>query len=145
MQKIQQILMASTITVLALAACSNQKPPTVENSATPEAASPISSAAEPATADTLTQMKGYLTTADTAINANDFTKAKAEFEEFHENWEKVEDGVKDSSKDAYKQIENGIDEVENNLVRPETPKKEQAIAALQSLSKTLDTHASSLK
>lgn len=149
----RQVWIASTLTVLTLMACTSpQQSTTTENSPTPAATS--SAAASPTNTttatgtgakDTPSQMKGYLSQSIEAVKANDFTKAKSDFKEFDESWEKVEDGVKEQSKAGYKEIEDAMDQVENTLVKPAAPDKGKAIAALESLSKTVETHKTRFK
>lgn len=149
MVNLHRFCLASTLALLALTACSNSQPSATENSppSSPAAASPENTTAATKTnaKDTVTQMKGYLAESIKAVQANDLAKAKAEYKECDENWDKVEDGVKEQSKDSYKAIEEAMDQVKNTLVKPTTPDKDKAIAALESLSKTLETHKTSFK
>ncbi len=57
---------------------------------------------------------------DAAVDKNDAAAAKAAFEEFHEGWEAVEDGVRDVSADRYKAIEDAMEAVEDAVVRAST-------------------------
>ena len=160
-------LLISSLLVISLSACGSSpesNTATAPNTAaTPSAASPASPAATTPNPETrgddsnnatmvaantkaeLTKMTDYLKESTDAVQAGEFEKAKGSFKEFDENWEKVEDGIKDQSKDAYKAIEDGMDEVENTLIKPDSPDKDKAIAALNSLSQTVNQYSSTLK
>ena len=146
MINLHRIFIVSTLALLTLTACNSQQP-TADNSPAPTASASPSASPETASAgkDNLTQMKGYVTEAVTAVKANDFAKAKQEYKEYDEKWEEVEDGVRTKSQDAYIKIEKDMDQVKNTLVTPAKPDKAKATAALESLSKTLDANATSLK
>ncbi len=144
MMNLHRILIVSTLALLTLTACNSQQPTADNNSPAP--AAPASPKAAPAAAkDNLTEMKGYVTQAVTAVKANNFAKAKQEYKEYDEKWEAVEDGVRTKSQDAYIKIEKDMTQVTNTLVKPAKPDKTKATAALNALSKTLDANASSLK
>lgn len=165
-------LLISSLLVVSVSACGNSpesNTATAPNSAapnsaaTPSAPSPASPAATTPNPEAkgddsnnatmvaantkaeLTKMTDYLKESTDAVQAGEFEKAKGSFKEFDENWEKVEDGIKDQSKDTYKAIEDGMDEVENTLVKPDSPDKDKAIAALNSLSQTVTQYSSSFK
>ncbi|MGB3206967.1 MAG: hypothetical protein WBB28_18435 [Crinalium sp.] len=143
MMNLHRILIVSTLALLTLTACNSQQPTADNNSPAP--AAPASPKAAPAAKDNLTEMKGYVTQAVTAVKANNFAKAKQEYKEYDEKWEAVEDGVRTKSQDAYIKIEKDMTQVTNTLVKPAKPDKTKATAALNALSKTLDANASSLK
>ena len=148
MINLHRIFIVSTLALLTLTACNTQQQqPTAGNSPAPIASASPSASPETASAgkDNLTQMKGYVTEAVTAVKANDFAKAKQEYKEYDEKWEEVEDGVRTKSQDAYIKIEKDMDQVKNTLVTPAKPDPTKATAALESLSKTLDANATSLK
>ncbi|AFZ15077.1 hypothetical protein Cri9333_4290 [Crinalium epipsammum PCC 9333] len=147
MINLHRILIVSTLALLTLTACNSQQPTADNNSPAP--AAPASPSASPQAAsagkDNLTEMKGYVTEAVTAVKADNFAKAKQEYKEYDEKWEAVEDGVRTKSQDAYIKIEKDMTQVTNTLVKPAKPDKTKATAALNALSKTLDANASSLK
>ena len=146
MINLHRIFIVSTLALLTLTACNSQQP-TADNSPAPTASASPSASPETASAgkDNLTQMKGYVTEAVTAVKANDFAKAKQEYKEYDEKWEEVEDGVRTKSQDAYIKIEKDMDQVKSTLVTPAKPDKAKATAALNALLKTLDANATSLK
>lgn len=155
------MLTGSLLLSLTLAACSTFKPSnstsSSETTPAPTSASPEASPKAEATAETtselsanqpkegLKKLKGSLKRSLAAVKAGDFDKAKKRFDTFEQGWEKIEDGVKARSAESYKAIEAGMDEVENTLVRPTTPDKAKAIAALESFSKTVETQRSKMQ
>ena len=88
---------------------------------------------------------GTIDAAIAAAQAGDLAKAKDEFEEYDEAWEKIEDGIKDASADAYKAIEDDMDEVEIALVKPAQPDKAASLSALQKLRSTIHTQRAKLR
>jgi hypothetical protein len=147
MINLHRIFIVSTLALLTLTACNTEQPTADNNSPVPAPSKSPSASPTTATAgkDNLTEMKGYVTEAVTAVKANNFAKAKQEYKEYDEKWEKVEEGVRTKSQDAYIKIEKDMDQVTNTLVKPAKPDKAKATAALNALSKTLDANASSLK
>ncbi|HEY9693165.1 MAG TPA: hypothetical protein V6D15_13215 [Oculatellaceae cyanobacterium] len=150
MINLPRILAVNTLALLTLTACNSQQPTADNNSPAPAAsaspsASPKTAPASTAGKDNLTEMKGYVTQAVSAVKANNFAKAKQEYKKYDEKWEAVEDGVRTKSQDAYIKIEKDMDQVTNTLVTPAKPDKTKSTAALNALSKTLDANASSLK
>lgn len=149
MKRLNSTLVAGAMLLMVLTACNNANQPEASNSspaANSNPATDVSTAANTPTdaKATLAQMKQVLNETTAAVNAGKFDQAKQKFEQFDRNWEKIEDGVKDRSKDAYKQIEDGMDNVENSL-KAAKPDKNQAIAALGSLSKTMDNYTKTLQ
>ncbi len=142
------LALLSTVSLLSLSACSGSNASNVAPSnAVPEATTAPAAVSTPeAMAPVADQQQVWanmtqdLAAAEAAIKVKDFARAKAKFESFDEGWDRVEDGVKEKSKDAYKQIEEGIDGVKNTLTRPAQPNAEKAAAALQTLAKTVQTY-----
>jgi len=79
-----------------------------------------------------------------SVAAGKFDEAKKEFEKFEPAWGQVEDGVKAKSADSYKQIEEAADKVSDSL-KAAKPDKAKTTAAVDALSKSLDTYAKSVK
>lgn len=69
-----------------------------------------------------------------AVDANDFAKARAEFDKFEDAWSKVEDGVKAKSSDTYNAIEDNVDKLQDAL---KASNKEKSISALQTLNDSI--------
>ena len=110
-------------------------------------ASPAKSAA-PAKGDakqTLTKLNGYLPAAVNALQTNDVATAKKYAKAFSDNWQQkiIQFYVKNKSQDAYNKISAGVDQVNNNLLKPATPDNAKAIAALQSLSQSVKDYTTS--
>ena len=82
---------------------------------------------------------------DAAVDKNDREAAQAAFEEFHEGWEAVEDGVKDVSADSYQAIEEAMEQVKDAVVRDDTLNAVDAKAATAALRQEIETFASTLK
>ncbi len=145
MINLPRILVVSTLVLLTLTACNSQQP-TAGNSPAPTAsASPKAAPASTAGKDNVTELKGYVTETLTAVKANNFAKAKQGYNKIEGKWSKIEDGVRTKSQDTYIKIEKDLSQVVNTVEKPAKPDKNKAIAALNSLSKTLDANASSLK
>lgn len=94
---------------------------------------------------TLTKLNGYLPAAVNALQANDVATAKKYAKGFSDNWQQknIQFYVKNKSQDAYKKISAGVDQVNNNLIKPATPDNAKAIAATQSLSKAVKDYTTS--
>lgn len=80
-----------------------------------------------------------------AMQAGDAAKAKKEFLEFDEEWDKFEDGIKAKSADSYRKIEDAMDDVEASLVKAATVEKDKALAALKKLRQTIDAELPKVK
>jgi putative protein kinase ArgK-like GTPase of G3E family len=145
-----------TLALLVLSACSST--PSTPNSTasapvtTTETASPASPETQAAnqppvsstsnTNDTQAGFTGLQQVVDnttSAIEADDFAKAKQEFGQFETYWQTVEDGVKAKSASTYKIIEDEMDNVTNGLRAP-NPNKAKLLANLKSLSSTLKNY-----
>ncbi|MBW4521185.1 MAG: hypothetical protein KME16_15985 [Scytolyngbya sp. HA4215-MV1] len=140
----------AVLLVVGLGACNNPSPSQSEATASPEAtatteASPVASASPTTTANdtqkVLTEMQAVLAQTKAAVQANDFKKAQAVYADFDEKyWEKIEDGVKEKSKASYKQVEEGMVAISNQLKAPK-PDATKTIAAIDALTKTLNAYA----
>ncbi len=135
---------AGMLSLLVLAACSNNQPSADNSSpaATSDSSTPASTEAD--AKSTFATMKQSLERTTKAVNTDDFDLAKQEFEGFGQNWEKIEDGVREQSKELYKQIEQSMDNVDISL-KDAKPDKTKANTAIQSLSTTLDNYMKTWK
>ena len=115
----------------------------------PKAASPAKAKTAAAVKDgakpTLVKLKGYLPAAVQALQADDIALAKQYAQDFNANWKQkiIQYSVKNTSQPAHKKLSAGVAQVNNNLIKPATPDKAKAIAALQSLSKAVDEYTKS--
>ena len=113
------------IGISALAGCSNANQGTTRTSLT---ASNSSSSGIP-NQEGYKTLLGVVSRTEAAVEARDFTKAKAEFNNFEKNWKQVEDGVKVKSPDTYKAIEDSLNQV-NEEFRGSQPDKQNVLTAL---------------
>lgn len=98
-----------------------------------------------ATADakqTLAKLDGYLPAAVKALEANDNAKAKQYAKSFNDNWQQkiIQASVKNKSQDSFNKITAAVTQVNDNLIKPATPDKAKALAAVQSLSQAVDEY-----
>lgn len=132
--------------LLSLVSCNT--PQSSETASAPSESSAAQSSPAARTADakaTLVEMQQVLTQTGEAVKASDFDKARATYKDFDEKyWEPIEDGVKEKSADTYKQVEEGMTAVSNNL-KASQPNPTKTIAAIESLNKTLSNYASTVK
>lgn len=139
-----RILAVSAVTLIALTGCNNKASDTAKDTpaATPAAptASPVSAPSTPAatTAGNYAGVLGVVTKTKAAVNAGDFAKAKTEFGQFENNWEKVEDGLKAKSDKAYEAIEDSMDNVEKGL-KQSKPDKQKVLAELNSIETSINS------
>jgi len=148
--------LVTVLTLLTLTACSNPNTPTTatspavplaSNAASLETAmSPApSAAASPDSKAGVTGLKAHLTATVDALKMDDFAKAKQHYAEFHSGWDgPIEKSVEKQSKANYEEMEKGEKGVKKNLTETANPKKNQAIAAIQTQIKALETYARSL-
>lgn len=129
-------------------------PGKAQPSATPgsaKQAQPLKAPASPAkttaaaTADakqTLAKLDGYLPAAVQALEANDNAKAKQYAKSFNDNWQQkiIQASVKNKSQDSFNKITAAVTQVNDNLIKPATPDKAKAIAAVKSLSQAVDEY-----
>ena len=117
----------------------------------PKAASPAkgktvaAAAVKDGAKPTLVKLKGYLPAAVQALQADDIAQAKQYAQDFNANWKQkiIQNSVKNTSQPAHKKLSAGVAQVNNNLIKPATPDKAKAIAALQSLSQSVDEYTKS--
>lgn len=88
----------------------------------------------------ITELKKYLTEATEATQDGNFTKAKSDYNEFHNQWKTIEEAFKEKSKRDYAEMEAGMAEVQRSLIDAATPDKNAALKGLQQLIRTLNTN-----
>lgn len=135
--RVKSALLLCAVGLFSLVGCS--QPPKTSTSSSPEP-SPVTSA--PTSSSTLTQgdypqLSDVVSKTKTAVEANDFTKAKQEFDQFEAAWSQVEDGIKEKSTESYDAIEQDMDQVNTAL---KSAKSDQAISALE----TMNNHIQSI-
>lgn len=93
---------------------------------------------------TLAKLDGYIPAAVKALQANDVATAKEYTKAFSDNWQQkiIQFSVKSGSQASYNKISANVTQV-NNAMKAATPDKTKAIAALQSLSKSVDEYTKS--
>ena len=104
----------------------------------PSMSSPAAGSAMTSTGTNVDGLLSVVNNTKAAVEANDFPKATAAFEQFEGSWKPVEDGVKAKSKDGYDKIEASMDEVRGAL---KTSDQKKSMAALQSMTE----HVNSVK
>ena len=126
------------------ATLANTSPAKKPKAATPGKAKAVAIVNEGAK-PTLVKLKGYLPAAVKALQADDIAQAKQYAQDFNTNWKQkiIQYSVKNKSQGAYKKLATGVAQVNNNLIKPATPDKAKAIAALQSLSQSMDEYTKS--
>ncbi len=130
------VLIVGAMSIFALTGCNNaqttQSSPG-ESNASPVATATTSSSASPAG---YSGLLAVVSTTKTSVEAGDYTKAKAGFAKFEDNWKPVEDGFKAKSKDSYNAIEDNLDQV-NGEFKGSQPSKAKVLAVLQSMETTI--------
>lgn len=141
-------LMLAGLTALSLmlAACgdptSTVAPAAAPTKAAGTAVAPASAAQVATDMVTLTTK---LATVSASLTQNNVKQAQDQFKDFDETWDKVEDGVKSRSADAYKDIEDKIGNFENAIIKPTTPDVEKGKQAVKDLTDTITKFATTLK
>lgn len=87
--------------------------------------------------DGLVQVRTHLDAASAALAAGDIATARAEYDEFDEGWDRVEDGVINQSRASYRAIEDAMTAVVVALA-PEPLDPAVAAAALDALAQQVD-------
>ena len=162
MQSLRLVALSGALVTLVAAACAPTPAAPTTAPAAPTAAptkpaapaavaspspspSPLPSPAAGSPADQLSALGRRVDAAAQALQTGNLAQAKHEFEEFDEGWEKIEDGIRDKSRDAYRAIEDAMDEVEAALVKPATPDVAATTAALRKLRETIDRSLPALR
>lgn len=128
--RLKSTLLVCAMGLFALAGCSQPSTPSASSNTEP---SPVAVSASPSTSTQAgyPQLLSVVSKTQAAVEANDFTKAQQEFDQFEEAWSQVEDGIKEKSADSYDAIEEDMDQVATTL---RSDQSDQAIAALQTMS-----------
>lgn len=132
LKSILSILLLCAIGSSALSACSQPSTPSASNQTTessPVAETPVSPSEPEQTG--YPELLSVVSKTQAVVEANDFSKAQQEFDQFEEVWSQVEDGIKDKSAESYDLIEQDMDQVSTALRASQSNK---AIAALQAMS-----------
>lgn len=98
----------------------------------------IKAASDSSSAGQLQALAKRLDQAMDALKASNLQEAKHQYQEFDEGWEQIEDGIRAKSRDAYRKIEQAMDEVKATLLKAEQPDNARATAALKQLDQTVD-------
>ncbi|MCE9600528.1 MAG: hypothetical protein K8S54_21395 [Spirochaetia bacterium] len=69
----------------------------------------------------------------TSLAAGDFTAAATGFDQFHDAWELVEDALRAKSPEAYRAIEDAMDDLKASIKRKDAAKAGERFKALQEL------------
>ena len=93
----------------------------------------------------LAKFKNVVTSTLAIAKTGNLAEAKKEWANASDTWGEVEDKLKAQSKDAYKSLEEKLSDVQTTLAIPPNPDKNKSIAALESLSTTVDTYNNKLK
>lgn len=141
MTGVNQILVVSAVTLLALTGCdsgqqaSTPKTSPAESPAATAAASTSDKAASPAS---YAELLAVVTNTKAAVQTGNFAKAKTEFDKFETSWKKVEDGIKKIAPKSYDAVEETTEKVMAELKNPK-PSKDKVLAQLESLEKTVSS------
>jgi len=92
--------------------------------------SPLKVWASTQASDNLTKAELYIDQALTEANQGHLSEAKQSYQKFHDMWGQTEDGVKQESTDAYKDIESNLGQVDYAFMQN---KQENITQALQGL------------
>ncbi len=139
MARLNQILVASAVTLLALTGCGGAQEastPTKTSPAETPAASAVSTSDKAASPASNAELLSVVTNTKAAVQTGNFAKAKTEFDKFENAWKKVEDGIKKTSPKSYDAVEETTEKVMTELKKSK-PSKDQVLAQLQSLEKTI--------
>ena len=140
-----KLLLSLVASCALLAACG---PSAARNPAPAPGAAATRGEAKPApdtVAGRLRAVAGEVDSALTALDAGDIAKARQAYEKYDEGWEGVEDDVKAKSPDAYKAIEDAMDEVEAALTKVDKPDPTRARDALTKLKQAIRTNIAALR
>ena len=140
MARFNQILIASAITFLALTGCEGTQQASTPKSSPAETpgASVVSTSDKAASPASYAELLSVVTNTKAAVQTGDFAKAKTEFDKFENSWKKVEDGIKKRAPKSYDAVEETTEKVMTEL-KNSKPSKDQVLAQLQSLEKTISS------
>lgn len=138
MARFNQLLVLGAVTVLALAGCDSAKQASTPQASPSEipAASAVSASDKAASPASYAELLSVVTNTKAAVQTGNFTKAKTEFDKFENAWKKVEDGIKAKAPKSYDAVEETTEKVMTELKKSK-PSKDQVLAQLQSLEKTI--------
>ncbi|MEG3842867.1 hypothetical protein [Microcoleus sp. herbarium14] len=140
MARFNQILVLSAISLLALAGCDSAKEastPKTSPAAVP-AATAVSTSDKAASPANYAELLSVVSNTKAAVQTGNFAKAKTEFGKFENAWKKVEDGIKAKAPKSYDAVEETTEKVMAELKKSQ-PSKDQVLAQLQSLEKTINS------
>ena len=140
MARLNHILVVSAVTLLALAGCdSGQQASTPKTSPSQiPAATAVNTSDKAASPASYAELVSVVTNTKAAVQTGNFTKAKSEFDKFENAWKKVEDGIKAKAPKSYDAVEETTEKVMTALKKTQ-PSKDQVLAQLQSLEKTINS------
>jgi hypothetical protein len=141
MARLNQILVVGALTLLALAGCDGAQEastPKTSPSQIPAAATAASTSDKAASPASYAELLSVVTNTKAAVQTGNFAKAKTEFDKFETAWKKVEDGIKKTSPKSYDAVEETAEKVMAELKKTK-PSKDQVLAQLQSLEKTISS------
>lgn len=118
---------ASLISLMILGGCSQQT------------AVPTTEAAQTTGTD-VSGLTAVVSKTRAAVEANNFSAAQTEFEQFETAWKPIEDGIKAKSPDNYDQIEASMDKISGGL-RSSQPNAPELLANLKQLDQTIQNVA----
>lgn len=136
MIRFNYVLIVGAIALLTLVGCSSPNQTTTQTPAG-SPASNTGAARVTSSQAGYQSLLGVVSNTRAAVEAGNYTQAKAEFTKFEDNWKQVEDGIKAKSGDSYKAIEDSLDRVTGQL-RGAQPNKQQVLTDLQSLEKNIN-------
>ena len=91
-----------------------------------------------APATQLQELGKYVAAATEALQSGDVRAAKQHFQDFDQGWDRIEDGVRAKSRDAYQKVERSMGNVKIKLVKPNKPDNAAALTALKELKATIE-------
>ena len=138
MARFNQILVISALTLLALTGCDSQASTPKTSPAEIPTATAVSTSDKAASPAKYAELLGVVTNTKAAVQTGNFAKAKTEFDKFENAWKKVEDGIKAKSRKSYDAVEETTEKVMAELKKSK-PNKDQVLAQLQSLEKTINS------
>lgn len=140
MARLNRILVASAVTLIALTGCGGAQEASTPKTSPSQipAASAVSTSDKAASPASYAELVSVVTNTKAAVQTGNFTKAKTEFDNFENAWKKVEDGIKKTSPKSYDAVEETTEKVMTELKKSQ-PSKDQVLAQLQSLEKTINS------
>lgn len=78
-------------------------------------------------------LAGKLAAIQTSLAAGDFTAAATGYDQFHDAWELVEDALRAKSPEAYRAIEDAMDDLKASIKKKDAAKAAERFKVLQDL------------